>query len=537
MQRLAFALAALIVCASPLCAAAPPRVAESWEPTRTYGVIVGVLEWEKGALSPFSKQKRKDQELYDLLVKRGVAKDNLVLLMDKQATHKAIGDAVRQVARKAPRGSTFLFYFAGHGGRLGTGCTTICNYDLAGKDFAKDAFAVDDLAVILKKEFQGSRVMFFADCCNSGGLAGPAKTLADAGFKALALTSVDAECISGGTWIYSMTLLDALAGEPLLDADGDGHVSLGELEREIADNMKCRARQHYGYYASGFDPSFRFGAVRKEARLRVPGPFKLGQFVLVRDEQNRRVGRIVGHEKNAYRVQVHDYAERPVLSVAKDNLAELTFERHKVGSKIHVVHGNAIYPAKVLKAEGDFHRIRYDSYDDKWDEWVLSDRIVAAPDLKAKRIEVLWQGQWYPALILKRDGKKSFIRYLGYDSSWDEWVGPERVRVVHGGAGRSIVFVRTGEAWFPAEILTTADKKVQVRYHGCSDESNEWVPLDRVRRVDEKTERAAMVEQKGAWRAAVVLKTNGQKFTIRYVGDKDEAETVSAERVKLLVLK
>src|SRR5260370_179246 len=73
MKRLAFALAALIVCARPLSAAAPPRVAETWEPAKTYGVIVGVLQWEKGALSPFSTQKRKDQELSELLVKRGGA--------------------------------------------------------------------------------------------------------------------------------------------------------------------------------------------------------------------------------------------------------------------------------------------------------------------------------------------------------------------------------------------------------------------------------------------------------------------------------
>jgi hypothetical protein len=309
------------------------------------------------------------------------------------------------------------------------------------------------------------------------------------------------------------------------------------MEREIAENMKCRARQHYGYYASGFDPSFRFSAVKKGPRPVVPGPFKLGQFVLVRDDQSRRVGRIVGHEKGAYRVQVHDYAERPVLSVAKDMLAELTFERHKVGSKIHVIHDKGVYPAKVLKADGDFHRIRYDGYGDQWDEWVLSDRIVAAPDPKAKPIDVEWQGSWYRALVLKRDGKKSLIRYLGYDSTWDEWVGPERVRIAGQRAGRSIVFARSGEAYFPAEILATADKRVLVRYHGCPDESNEWVPLDRVRRVDEKTERAALVSRKGAWYAAVVLKTDGTKYHVRYVGEKGETETVSAERVKLLVLK
>jgi hypothetical protein len=63
------------------------------------------------------------------------------------------------------------------------------------------------------------------------------------------------------------------------------------------------------------------------------------------------------------------------------------------------------------------------------------------------------------------------------------------------------------------------------------------VASEAVRAVDARTERAALVEQKGAWRVAVVLKTDGKTHTVRYVGDKGDAEAVSAERVKLLALK
>lgn len=52
--------------------------------------------------------------------------------------------------------------------------------------------------------------------------------------------------------------------------------------------------------------------------------------------------------------------------------------------------------------------------------------------LKARRLlapaEVEWKGQWYPAEVLKKDGERYFIRYLGYDDTWNEWVGKERVR-------------------------------------------------------------------------------------------------------------
>jgi Ca-activated chloride channel family protein len=42
--------------------------------------------------------------------------------------------------------------------------------------------------------------------------------------------------------------------------------------------------------------------------------------------------------------------------------------------------------------------------------------------------EVLWKDKWYPATVLKRDGERAFIHYDSYESSWDEWVGPDRIR-------------------------------------------------------------------------------------------------------------
>lgn len=45
-------------------------------------------------------------------------------------------------------------------------------------------------------------------------------------------------------------------------------------------------------------------------------------------------------------------------------------------------------------------------------------------------VEVLWNGAWYKAKILEiKDGKYK-ITYDGYGSSWDEFVGPDRIRAV-----------------------------------------------------------------------------------------------------------
>jgi Ca-activated chloride channel family protein len=50
-------------------------------------------------------------------------------------------------------------------------------------------------------------------------------------------------------------------------------------------------------------------------------------------------------------------------------------------------------------------------------------------DAHATEYEVLWKDRWYPASVLKRDGGRAFIHYDGYEASWDEWVGPDRIRV------------------------------------------------------------------------------------------------------------
>lgn len=58
----------------------------------------------------------------------------------------------------------------------------------------------------------------------------------------------------------------------------------------------------------------------------------------------------------------------------------------------------------------------------------LSGRAPAA--VPGAKVEVEWNGAWYPAEVLRTDGNQCLIRYDGYDSSWDEWVGPERMRPV-----------------------------------------------------------------------------------------------------------
>src|SRR5262245_38319778 len=102
--------------------------ADELKPENTCGVLVGVLKWESPALGSFSARNRKDQELRDLLVRRGAPARDLALLLDEQATLANIRRSLREVVSQARPGSTFLFYYAGHGS-LVPGGVAFCNYD------------------------------------------------------------------------------------------------------------------------------------------------------------------------------------------------------------------------------------------------------------------------------------------------------------------------------------------------------------------------------------------------------------------------
>ena len=49
-----------------------------------------------------------------------------------------------------------------------------------------------------------------------------------------------------------------------------------------------------------------------------------------------------------------------------------------------------------------------------------------------QEIEVLWNGTWYPARFIEGPNAQAQckITYPGWESSWDEWVGRDRVRYV-----------------------------------------------------------------------------------------------------------
>jgi hypothetical protein len=46
----------------------------------------------------------------------------------------------------------------------------------------------------------------------------------------------------------------------------------------------------------------------------------------------------------------------------------------------------------------------------------------------ASEVAVNWEGDWYDALVLRREDDRFYIHYVGHDMSENEWVTADRVR-------------------------------------------------------------------------------------------------------------
>lgn len=116
----------------------------------------------------------------------------------------------------------------------------------------------------------------------------------------------------------------------------------------------------------------------------------------------------------------------------------------KVGDSPQVKWGGKWWPATVIavNSAGTQCKIHYKGYGGKWDEWVGASRIRAGGKRSAssaktsssgyyvgQRVKVLWGNKWWNAKILDKKGKRYYIKYDGYGSEWNEWVGTSRMRL------------------------------------------------------------------------------------------------------------
>lgn len=85
---------------------------------------------------------------------------------------------------------------------------------------------------------------------------------------------------------------------------------------------------------------------------------------------------------------------------------------------------------------------------------IVSAQVFSQTYKQNDKVEIEYNGSWYPGYIMEVKGDQYKIHYDAYADSWDEWVAVARLKAVAGGAA---VTTKTNEA--PKAKTTTPIKK------------------------------------------------------------------------------
>ena len=312
-------------------------------------------------------------QLYDILLQRGVPKNNIIFLKDEEATLAAIKRALQELLAKSDEQSTLLFYYTGHGDKSEDGAETyFFNCDGESANPATTSLKLSLLAELIQQHHKGKRVILTADCCYSGNLNRVADTLGASGIETLVLSSASAANESTGEWTFTRSLNEILSGTPLMQCD-----TLALTARMAADyigyNMAYGEMQLSNYYlTSGFPEKYVLTGLKAELGKNQP---YLGKYKTAEDEGITYKVRIIDQKEEKCKIHYVELESEPDIWCDYSELTEIEWKTWKVGSKIEVEWEKEWYPAQVLKTEGVFHYIRYDDHEEIWNEWVAADRI------------------------------------------------------------------------------------------------------------------------------------------------------------------
>ncbi len=229
----------------------------------TYAVVVGISDYQDRDI-PDLRFADRDAEAFANYLRSpaggSLDGDHLKVLTNEKATAGRIAEALDGLIEQAKEGDQVIIYFSGHG-------------DVEGKKISQPGFllcwdspsrvymgggtyslsflqeVVTTLAVQNK-----ARVTVITDACHAGKLAGSqiggaqltsanlAKQYANE-VKILSCQpgefSLEGEQWGGGRGVFSYHLVDGLFG--LADRNGDGTVSVGEIDRYLEDKVTAEA--------------------------------------------------------------------------------------------------------------------------------------------------------------------------------------------------------------------------------------------------------------------------------------------------------
>lgn len=235
------------------------------EGKKIYAVVVGISDYQTPQIPDLLYADQDALAFVDWLKSPAGGKlhpENILLLLNEAATVSRVSDALSHLIEVCKEGDLAIIYFSGHGdveSRLKDQWGFLLCYDSPARTYIAGACPVhyiQSLISTLTIENQ-SRVLFIADACHAGKLAGSkinGSQLTNANLsqqfsnemKILSCQSnefsIEGKQWGGGRGVFSWFLIEGLNG--IADADEDLQISLMEIGRYLEENVPRETSPH-----------------------------------------------------------------------------------------------------------------------------------------------------------------------------------------------------------------------------------------------------------------------------------------------------
>jgi hypothetical protein len=320
-----------------------------WDPAKTWVFAVSAPCPERPETTRANLQDLKDRQdthLIQTFRDREVPDDHIAFLKDEEAVLANIRKEFKELLAKTEEGDFLIFFYEGHGG----GSPVVFG------DNNDNDLPATEIFETIEKHFHGSGVLLLCDCCCSGGLAVEARRR-DTKLTCACLTSTYALNPSGG-WTFCQALAAGFRGDPMVDLDGDGTITLDEIQLYV--EMACA-------YAEGC--------------------------------------------KAVYET-FNDFDDS--LQIA----SEVEKSNPRLGTFVEVEQDEVWYQAQVIEFKDDKFRVAYLGYDET--EWVTGDRIrdfephefEEGTEVLARHPDPAKQGRWYKAVVKEARLGLHFVEFV-----------------------------------------------------------------------------------------------------------------------------